>query len=54
MRLRIMQTADQLRKLAQDYRQLATEADNGTASNLLMLAEDCEAEADGLDAQPEA
>lgn len=48
-----MQTAEQLRKRAHDYRQLATEADNGTASNLIMLAEDCEAEADGLESAPE-
>lgn len=42
----------EFRDLARDYRQLATEADAATASNLVMLAQDYEAHADMLEGDP--
>jgi len=45
-----MRDADHLRKQAKQCRQLAGGADERTAANLLMLADDYEAEADRLEA----
>lgn len=51
-RLAGMETPKQLRERAKDCRSLATEADNRTASNLIMLAEEYEAQADRLESEP--
>ena len=52
VRLGPMQMEREFRDLARDYRQLATEADAATASNLVMLAQDYEAHADMLEGDP--
>ena len=46
-----MADPSELRTKAAECRQLATHADAGTTANLLMLADDYEAEADRLEAE---
>lgn len=49
-----MRTAEQLRELAGECRRLAAEADERTAANLIMLAEEYEAEAERQGREPPA
>jgi hypothetical protein len=46
-----MRSPRELREKAAECRSLATHADEGTTANLLMLADDFEAEADRLEAE---